>query len=252
VAVGIPADLMRNRPDVRKAEREVAAQSARIGIAQSDLYPHISINGTFGWAAQNMGDLFDGNRSTFGGVGPAFRWDVLNYGRIVNNVRAQDAKFQQAAYAYQEKVLEAAREAEDGIVKFLKSHKRARSLDAATRAAESVRVITTNQYRQGVVDFTPVFLAESELSQVQDLAAAARGDIAQSLIALYRALGGGWEMRLQPQGGTEEAAVAGPSPFSAEPQGRPESPQPQEPPPQPQGPPPAPLPPPQGKPAPGR
>ena len=218
VAVGIPADLVRRRPDVRRAEREVAAQCARIGMARSDLYPHISINGTFGYAAANFGDLFDGNRSTFGGIGPAFRWDILNYGRIVNNVRAQDAKFQQAAYAYQEKVLEAAREAEDGIVKFLKSHQRSKYLDASAQAAENTTAITIEQYNEGTVDFTPVFLAESVLSQVQDSAAAARGQIAQSMIELYRALGGGWEMRLMPQDRVE-GALEGPSPFITEPEG---------------------------------
>jgi NodT family efflux transporter outer membrane factor (OMF) lipoprotein len=220
VAVGIPADLVRRRPDVRRAEREVAAQSARIGIAQSDLYPHITINGTFGYAAASLGSLFDGNRSAFGGIGPAFRWDVLNYGRLVNHVQVQDAKFQQAAYAYREKVLEAGREAEDGIVKFLKSHQRAGCLTASAQAAENTRVITVDQYRQGVVDFTAVFIADSELAQVQDLAAAARGQIAQSLIGLYRALGGGWEMRLRSPGETARGTV-GPSPFADDPERRP-------------------------------
>jgi NodT family efflux transporter outer membrane factor (OMF) lipoprotein len=233
-AIGIPADLLRRRPDLRRAEREVAAQSARIGIAVSDLYPHLTINGTFGYAAQNFGELFDGNRSTVGGIGPAFRWDVLNYGRIINNVRAHDAVFQQAAYAYQEKVLEAAREAEDGIVKFLTSHRRSKSLDAAARAAESTRMITTNQYRQGVVDFTAVYIAESELSQVQDLAAAARGQIAQSLIELYRALGGGWEMRLLPQG-SMDARSAVSSPLNVAPERPLPAPVPPEPLPTPQG-----------------
>jgi NodT family efflux transporter outer membrane factor (OMF) lipoprotein len=225
VAVGIPADLVRRRPDVRRAEREVAAQSARIGIATSDLYPHFSINGTFGYAAQNFNELFDGSPSMVGGIGPAFRWDVLNYGRLVNNIRVHDAKFQQAAYAYQEKVLEAGREAEDGIVKFLSSHRRSKSLDAAAEAAESTRVITTNQYTQGAVDFTAVYIAESELSQVQDLAATARGQIAQSLIELYRALGGGWEMRLLPEGSLEARGTAA-APLNFEPKRNPEVPEP--------------------------
>jgi outer membrane protein TolC len=233
VAIGIPADLVRRRPDVRRSEREVAAQSARIGIATSDLYPHISINGTFGYAAQNFSDLFDGNPSTFGGVGPAFRWDLLNYGRIINNVQVQDSKFQAAAYAYQEKVLEAAREAEDGIVQFLANHRRSKCLDASAQAAQNTRDITTNQYRQGVVDFTAVYIAESELSQVQDLAATARGQIAQSLIELYRALGGGWEMRLLPEG-SMEGGDAGPSPLNVEPERPSKVPEPPEPLPTPQ------------------
>ena len=198
VAVGIPADLIRRRPDVRRAEREVAAQSARIGIAQSDLYPHFTLNGTLGVAADSFGDLFDGNRSTVAGVGPAFRWDLLNYGRLVNRVNLQDAKFQQAAFAYQQTVLEAGAEAEDGIIRFLKSKQRSRSLDASAEAADITRKITIDQYRQGVVDFTAVFITESEVSRVQDAAADARGRMAQSLITLYRALGGGWELRLLP------------------------------------------------------
>lgn len=212
VAIGIPADLVRRRPDIRKAERLVAAECARVGVATTELYPHISINGTFGWEAERFGDLFDGNRSTVGGIGPAFRWDVLNYGRIVNSIRAQDARFQQAAYGYQEKVLQAAREAEDGIVRFLTSHRRAQHLSAAAQAAENTRDIVSNQYRQGAVDFTAVYIAESEMSQVQDLAAESRGQIALSLIELYRALGGGWELRLNPDAG---AMAISPAPMPA-------------------------------------
>ena len=165
VAVGIPADLVRRRPDVRRAEREVAAQSARIGIAESDFYPHISLGGTIGVASEDFGNLFDGQRSAFGGIGPAFRWDVLNYGRLLNNVRAQDAQFQQLVYTYQQTVLDAGREAEDGIVRFLRSQERALSLEACVVAAARTREITFDQYRQGAVEFTAVFLAESELAQ---------------------------------------------------------------------------------------
>jgi NodT family efflux transporter outer membrane factor (OMF) lipoprotein len=198
VAIGVPADLIRRRPDVRRAEREVAAQSARIGIAEADLYPHLTLNGTLGVAAEDFGDLFDGNKSLIGNVGPAFRWDLLNYGRLVNRINLQDAKFQAAAFAYQQTVLEAGAEAEDGVIRFLKSKQRSRNLDASAEAADITRRITIDQYRQGVVDFTAVFITESEVSRVQDAAADARGRMALSLIALYRALGGGWEMRLLP------------------------------------------------------
>ena len=211
VAVGIPANLLCRRPDVRKAERDAAAQSARIGIAEAEFYPQISINGTLGWSSQNLANLY-APASFEGGVGPGFNWNILNYGRIINGVRAQDARFQQAVYAYQEKVLEAGSEAENGIVKFVSSHRRSTCLDASAQAAENTRNITMDQYRQGAVDFTAVYIAESELSQVQDLAAGARGDMAQNLIQLYRALGGGWEMRLLPQGGMENAAGAPPTP----------------------------------------
>jgi NodT family efflux transporter outer membrane factor (OMF) lipoprotein len=196
VAVGIPADLVRRRPDVRQAERELAAQSAQIGIAASDLYPHITLNGNFGVAAEKFGDLFDSPRSLAGAVGPAFRWDVLNYGRLLANVRVQDARFQQLAYAYQQTVLDAGREAEDGITSFLRNQERLKSLTACADAAKNTREITFKQYSEGAADFTAVFIAEAELATRQDQMAASQGDVALSLISLYRALGGGWEIRL--------------------------------------------------------
>lgn len=207
VVIGIPADLVRRRPDVRRAEREVAAQSARVGIAVSDLYPHFTLNGTFGVAAEDFGKLFDGQRSLMASVGPAFRWDLLNYGRLVNNIGAQDAAFQQLAYTYQQTVLEAGREAEDGIVEVLRRKERVLSLGAAAAAAARTRDITYDQYRQGVVDFTAVFIAESELAQSQDQLAFGQGELAQGLIKLYKALGGGWEFRLRgPRGAVVAAA----------------------------------------------
>jgi len=205
VIVGIPADLLRRRPDVRQAEREVAAQSARIGIAKADFYPRLGIIGVLGWDAQHFGDLFSPG-SLFGVVGPSFRWDILNYGRILNNVKVQDARFQGLAFFYQNTVLRAGREAEDGIVGFLKAQEQTRSLNASVTAAERTVQISFDQYRDGAVDFTPVVLFESTLAGQQDNLAVARGNIALNLIATYRALGGGWEMRLT----REDANKCGP------------------------------------------
>ncbi|MCC7476690.1 MAG: efflux transporter outer membrane subunit [Pirellulales bacterium] len=196
VAVGVPADLIRRRPDVRRAERQVAAQSARIGLAVSDLYPHISILGTIGVEAAQFGNLFKTPGSMIGEIGPGVRWDILNYGRLVNNVRVQDARFQQLAYAYQNQVLDAGREVEDAIVLFLRSQEQSQHLDASVEAAARTVKITTEQYNEGFVDFTPVYLFQSILTQQQDQSALAQGDIALGLIAVYRALGGGWEIRL--------------------------------------------------------
>jgi len=195
VVVGVPADLLRRRPDVRRAERLVAAQNARIGVAVSDLFPHLSVLGTIGVEAEQFGDLFkDG--SMIGEISPGFRWDILNYGRLVNNVRVQDARFQQLAYAYQNQVLEAGRETEDAIVLFLRSQQQARHLAASVDAAARTVDITKEQYNQGEVDFTPVFIFESTLTEQQDQWAVSQGDIALGLIAVYRALGGGWQIRL--------------------------------------------------------
>jgi outer membrane protein TolC len=195
VVVGVPADLVRRRPDVRRAERLVAAQSARIGVAVSDLFPHFSVLGTIGVEAEQFGDLFKSG-SMIGEISPGFRWDILNYGRLVNNVRVQDARFQQLAYAYQNQVLEAGREVEDAIVLFLRSQEQAQHLGASVDAASRTVDITKEQYNQGEVDFTPVFLFESTLTDQQDLWAVSQGDIALGLIEVYRALGGGWQIRL--------------------------------------------------------
>jgi NodT family efflux transporter outer membrane factor (OMF) lipoprotein len=196
VVVGVPADLIRRRPDVRRAERQIAAQSARIGVAVSDLYPHISLIGVIGVEAAQFSDLFHTPGSMIGEIGPGVRWDILNYGRLVNNVRVQDARLQALAYDYQDRVLNAGREVEDAMVVFLRSQEQTVHLDASVAAAARTVEITKEQYSQGEVDFTPVFLFESILTQQQDQLAVSRGDIALGLIAVYRALGGGWQIRL--------------------------------------------------------
>lgn len=195
VAVGIPADLVRRRPDIRRAERELAAQSARIGIATSRLYPHLGLNGSIGVTSEGFSDLFE-SQSIAGGVGPYFRWEVLNYGRLTSLIDIEDARFEQLVWVYEQKVLVAGREAEDGIISYLRGQERVKNLDASAKAAVRTVEISSEQYRQGIIEFTPVFLASSIQASQQDKLAAAQGATTQSLIDLYRALGGGWEIRL--------------------------------------------------------
>jgi outer membrane protein TolC len=196
VVVGIPADLLRRRPDVRRDERQVAAQSARIGIAVADFYPQLFINGTIGVASEQFNNLFRCPASMLGSVGPSFQWNILNYGRILNNVRAQDARFQELAFFYQNSVLKAGREVEESIIGFLKAQEGTVRLGASVAAASRTVDISFDQYRLGAIDFTPVVLFESTLADQQDQYAVSQGNIALSLISTYRALGGGWEMRL--------------------------------------------------------
>lgn len=194
VAVGIPAELLRRRPDVRRAEREVAAQSAMIGVATSELYPHFALNGAIFFDAQNLGDLLSLD-SIGATVGPSFRWNILHYGRLANNIRAQEARFQQLAVQYQDTVLRANAEAENAIINFLKAQQQTRSLaEAADAARESVDLVML-QYKEGKVDFGRVFINQEFLTQQQDQLAVAQGGVAQSLIQLYKALGGGWQIR---------------------------------------------------------
>jgi NodT family efflux transporter outer membrane factor (OMF) lipoprotein len=208
--VGIPAQLIERRPDIRRAERNAAAQAQQIGIAQSDLYPHIDITGTIGYSAFNLSQLFTPASFT-GSVGPTFTWNLLNYGRIVNNVRLQDAMFQQTLLDYRTTVLTANQEAEDGLVNFLKSQEQTKYLTESVIAAAKAYEVVIEQYRVGTVDFNRVDTIEQNLVQQQNLEATARAQIAIGLIQVYRALGGGWELRLG-----QQAASGSPPPAPAE------------------------------------
>ena len=199
VIVGIPADLLRRRPDVRRAELQAAAQSAQIGVAKADLFPAFSLIGNVGTLAtdispNSLGDVFT-RRSLHYSVGPAIQWNVLNYGQITNNVRAQDAKFQELLIDYQNTVLKAQQEVEDGIATFIYSREQAAFLKQSVVAAEGALRIALLQYREGILDFTTVLTAEQNLYQAQNNLVLATGSIALGLITTYRALGGGWQIR---------------------------------------------------------
>jgi NodT family efflux transporter outer membrane factor (OMF) lipoprotein len=194
VAVGIPAELLRRRPDIRSAELRAAAQSARIGIARADLFPAFSIAVNFGFTANDFTRLFQG--SSYNGFGgPAFRWNLFNYGRLKNNVRANDAAFQELVVNYQETVLRSAQEVEDAIVAFLRSQEQERFLSDSVESAKRAVDLSLIQYRQGLVDYNLVLDSQRFLVGQQDDLAASRGDVVRNLIAIYKALGGSWEIR---------------------------------------------------------
>ncbi len=204
IALGIPADLMRRRPDVRRAERIAAAACAQIGVAEADFYPSISIAGATGFAAADftsggvsadLGDLFDSD-SFEGFIGLNVNWAFLNYGRIANNVRLQDAQFQEAVTQYQDTVLRAAADVEGGLSAFLRSRERADRLAETVEAQQRAADLALIQYKAGAVDFIRVNFAQTDLVEQQDQLASARADSALGAVATYRALGGGWEVRL--------------------------------------------------------
>jgi NodT family efflux transporter outer membrane factor (OMF) lipoprotein len=194
LAVGIPADLLRRRPDIRSAERVAAAQSAQIGIAKTDLLPHFALIGTIGMRANQFDDMFD-KQAVTSGVGPGISWSILNYGRIRNNIRVQDARFEALITAYRDTVLRANAEAENALATFLKSRQRVGFLVQSVDAARRSVVLARLQYTNGTVDFVRLLDAETLLVLQQDNLTASRRDVARGLIALYKALGGGWEIR---------------------------------------------------------
>jgi len=202
VGVGIPLELLRRRPDVRSAEFKAAAQCAAIGVAKADLFPSFSLTGNVGWLSSNMGvfslaELTSGATFT-AGFGPSFTWNLFNYGRIVNNVRLQDAKFQEALLTYSNTVVTALKEVEDGLSEFQQSRRRAERLVGAAQAAKRGAELAFLQYREGKTDFTTVIVAQQDQLTQQNALAQARGEIVTGMVGLYRALGGGWQERPDP------------------------------------------------------
>ena len=201
VAVSIPAEMLRRRPDIRSAEQFAAAQSARIGIAKSDLYPSFSLIGSVGLqtssgvSGHSNGSLFDSDSLTYV-FGPRVVWSIFNYGRTRNLIRIQDARFQQLIVNYQDTVIKAAQEVEDSMTGFLNSKlatdSQSKAVDAARRSVD----LAFSQYREGATDYERVLDAQRTLLSQENTEAQIRSSVVTNLIALYKALGGGWEMRI--------------------------------------------------------
>lgn len=199
VAIGIPKEALARRPDVHQARLEAVGQSASIGATKANLYPSLALNGAFAFSANSIGnssvtDLFHwANRNII--AGPSLNWPILNYGQITNAVRAQDAAFQQALLNYMNVVLKAQQEVQDNITAYIEAKKTTHSLTQANASATKSLKLALIRYKEGETDFTPVLNAEQQQLSVQTSLVNAQGSIPQALVALYRALGGGWEIR---------------------------------------------------------
>lgn len=201
VAVGIPRETLAKRPDIHQAQLEVIAQSEAIGVLKANLYPSFSLTGTFAYTSNtingaSLGDIFNWN-NRYVMAGPAINWPLLNYGQITNAVRAQDARFQQAALKYQNLVLQAQQEVQDRITQFIETKKSQHFLSTGNHSAIRAMELAMIRYREGESDFTPVLDSERQQLQVQTSLTNATGDIAKALVGLYRSLGSGWEVRCE-------------------------------------------------------
>src|SRR5262249_23909722 len=199
IAVGIPAELLRRRPDVRAAELRANAQSAKVGIATADLYPAFSLRGALGTLVSTtngntISQLFTPPSITFA-FGPSFSWPVFNYGQITNTVRAQDAELQAMLLDYKNTVLKAQREVENGLGGFVQGRRQVEYLRRSAVAASQALTVALDQYQLGTRDFTTVLTAEQNLYQAQNNLAAAEGNVAVSFTNACRALGGGWQIK---------------------------------------------------------
>ena len=205
VAVGMPQDLIRRRPDIRTAERQLAAQSAQIGYAVGDLYPHFALTGLIGPAVktatgQELADLINADNVSYNFAG-VVRWNILNYGRIKNNIRLQDATFQQLLENYRQVVLQAQGDVESSLVAFFQSQVQLKELQQAADAAQRAADVSMEQYQDGSVDFNTVVSTLRTLDSQQDQLASIQGTVAANLVDVYRSLGGGWEIRQDEKAG---------------------------------------------------
>ena len=192
IAVDVPAQLLRRRPDVRQAERQLAAETARIGVASGDLYPRIALSGTLGLASDSLDDLADGDSSFFG-IGPSLRWNLFDRRTLHARVEARDARAEQARISWQQTVLAALEETENALTRFAREQARRASLDLATEQARAAIELARIQYVEGLSDFQAVLDSQRSLAVLEDDLAESEAAIAASAVAVFRALGGGWE-----------------------------------------------------------
>jgi len=191
VAVGVPADTLRRRPDIRKAERELAAQTARIGVATADLYPRFTLKGSIGLEALSLGNLISyGSRTS--SIGPRVSWAVFDAGAIRKNIEVQSALQEQALIQYESVVLSALEEVENALVAYASEQVRRQSLLEASQAAQRAAKLARDRYAAGLIDFQVVLDAERSLLSLQSQMAESDGKVTSNLITLYKALGGGW------------------------------------------------------------
>jgi multidrug efflux system outer membrane protein len=204
-AAGIPADVLRRRPDIRQAERQLAAQTARIGVAVAEKYPRIQLTGTIGLQALATGDLFTAQSRTWQ-YGPGISWPIFKGGAIRSNIVVQTAKAEQALYTYRATVLSALEEVENNLSAYAEEQIRRTSLIAAKAAAQRAADLARDQYKAGLGDFSSVLEAQRSQLSFEDQLAQSEGAVTTNLISLYKSLGGGWTADDSSQGpaGTSE------------------------------------------------
>ncbi|MFC7339427.1 efflux transporter outer membrane subunit [Haloferula chungangensis] len=192
--IGIPADLVRARPDIRAAERSLAAQTAAIGVAEADLFPRFTLNGTFQLQSDTASSLLASQSRTYG-FGPNFSWNIFSGGRIQSQINIEDSRTKQAYYNYQSTVLKAVEEVENALSSVSNERDRYSALnDAVIASAKTVSLVQDN-YREGLIDFQNVLDAQRTIFANEDERAISEGQIAASYVALYKALGGGTRMK---------------------------------------------------------
>lgn len=193
IATGLPAELLRRRPDIRRAERELAAATARIGVAEADLYPRFTLSGSFGLESSEVENLFEGDSRTWSAGPLAVRWPIFDAGRIRSNIRVQEARQELALIAYERTVLDAYEEVANALVELARVQDRRESLARAAEADRLAVRLANDLWTRGLTDFLNVLETQRALFQLEDQLAASEAEVSTGIVALYKALGGGWD-----------------------------------------------------------
>jgi len=193
VLVGLPAELLRQRPDIRRAERQLAAATAQVGAATADLYPKFSLAGTVGLQSISASDWFSG-RSRYWSIGPTVSWPVFDAGRIRANIEIRNAQQEQALGLYEKTLLTAFQDVEVSLVAYAKEQERYRSLVAAVAANRRALALANELHIRGLSDFLNVLVAQRALALTENDLAQSQAAMASNLVSLYKALGGGWQV----------------------------------------------------------
>jgi len=196
VPVGLPSELLLRRPDVQRAERQLAAATANIGVAKADLFPRFYLTGLAGFESVSADDWFTAG-SRLWSIGPTVQWRIFDAGRIRANIRVQDARQEQALDAYQQTVLTAFEDVENALVSYAKEQTRRRSLEDALTSSQQSLQLAQKLYKNGLTYFINVLDAERSLYQAQDALVQSDRTVSTDVVALYKALGGGWEIASQ-------------------------------------------------------
>lgn len=191
VAVGVPADVLRRRPDVRRAERQLAAQTARVGVATADLYPKFTLSGSIGLEAFSLSNPSSSGTWSLSG-GPRITWAIFKAGAIRQNIEVQSALQEQALIKYEAAILGALEEVENALVAYAEEQQRRQSLSEATQAAQKAVELAQHKFQAGLTDFSNVLDAQRSLLSFQDQLAKSDGTVTSNLVRLYKVLGGGW------------------------------------------------------------
>jgi outer membrane protein TolC len=190
---------MRQRPDIRRAERNLAAQTARIGVATADLYPNFHLIGTIGLESLTGSDLFKSGSQTWS-FGPGISWNIFDAGAIRQNIEVQSAIQEQALFVYEAAILGALEEVENALAAYGEEQLRQERLLGAVDAARQAESLASQEYLAGLVDFTTVLDAQRSLLSLEEQLAISEGTVTADLVRLYKALGGGWNSQTFPEG----------------------------------------------------